>query len=483
MLSPEAPVRGAARPAVNVTAADFQAMMARRTGSGSTSAKSKSKSTPKSKSSSKSKSASKSSDTESAAVDVMDAEDTTEEERKILEAEDLVRELDALLAEKESLEKEVKTKRREIVAQIGGSEALAALEAGAASDAANEERILSARSKPVFFTETGHEEEWEETTIPTDEPSSAASDTAGSDGTVVKASLGGRKGSVGSSSTAAGDAGKVDFLQRNVALAADGAAGALAMTAEERARIATLLGDDGEEGGQGVTDDGEENPFVIPGEESGAGYSYEADAETRLEEINVRLASFAGLMSLMAAHAHSDDQSTNVTVTDTTATTTTITPTLPLPPTPSSFSSSSTTSIPTIQQPAGISTTSASSSPAKTDSGQAEIAKQERLAQIDNELAQIGIELEALPDEPVSLDRAVLQHLLDSAQEEQRLAGVGSVAGAQATEGPAPLPQLQPEEAAADEDGEGSDAEGAAISAAVAAGLPTTAPGKKAVFF
>ena len=42
------------------------------------------------------------------------------------------------------------------------------------------------------------------------------------------------------------------------------------------------------------------------GEESGAGFSYEAATESRLEEINARLASFAGLMALMAAHSSED---------------------------------------------------------------------------------------------------------------------------------------------------------------------------------
>lgn len=506
MLSPEAPVPGAARPVVNVTAADFQAMMARRTGSASSSS-SKSATTSKSKSRSKSKSksgaAAPAAAPESTAdvIDVIDADDTTEEERKILEAEDLVRELDALLAEKEKLEKEVKTQRRELIAEIGGPGALAALEAGAASDAANEARILSARStKPVFFTETACDEETEDA-----ETGEAAADgkgrrrsssssilASGSNGAVVKA-VSPNKGSAGSSA----GGGKVDFMQRNIELAADGAAGALAMTSEERARIAALLGDsDGEdsEGAGGAEEAGGANPFVLPGEESGAGFSYEAATESRLEEINARLASFAGLMALMAAHSSEDGDgqpsvdsiaataTTNTAAAATTTTTTTASAGIANVAHATSTAAAVTPTAPGSDEGDDSSSTD---SPAKTDSGQAEIARQERLAQIDRELARIEDENLLDAADPTdgaapraeALDRAVLRQLLDSAQEEQRLAGGGSFPGtSQSAEGPPPMPEPSPQPE------EDSD-EGTAISAAAAAGLPTTAPGKKAVFF
>lgn len=509
MLSPEAPVPGAARPVVNVTAADFQAMMARRTGSAS-SLSSKSATTSKSKSRSKSKSksgaaASPAAPESTVDVDVIDAEDTTEEERKILEAEDLVRELDALLAEKEKLEKEVKTQRRELLAEIGGPGALAALEAGAASDAANEARILSARSKPVFFTETACDEETEDA-----ETGEAAADgkgrrrsssssilASGSNGAVVKA-VSPNKGSVGSSA----GGGKVDFMQRNIELAADGAAGALAMTSEERARIAALLGDsDGEdsEGAGGAEEAGGANPFVIPGEESGAGFSYEAATESRLEEINARLASFAGLMALMAAHSSEDGAgqpsvdsiaataTTNTAAAATTTTTTTASAGIANVAHANSTAAAAEAAAVTPTAPGSDESDDSSNtnSPAKTDSGQAEIARQERLAQIDRELARIEDENLLDAADPTdgeapraeALDHAVLRQLLDSAQEEQRLAGGGSFPGtSQSAEGPPPMPELSPQPE------EDSD-EGTAISAAAAAGLPTTAPGKKAVFF
>ena len=103
------------------------------------------------------------------------------------------------------------------------------------------------------------------------------------------------------------------------------------------------------------------------------------------------------------------------------------------------------------------------------------------MAQIDRELARIGDENLLDAADPTdgaaphaeALDRAVLRQLLDSAQEEQRLAGGGSFPGtSQSAEGPPPMPEPSPQ-----------PEEGTAISAAAAAGLPTTPPGKKAVFF
>ena len=101
------------------------------------------------------------------------------------------------------------------------------------------------------------------------------------------------------------------------------------------------------------------------------------------------------------------------------------------------------------------------------------------MAQIDRELARIGDENLLDAADPTdgaapraeAVDHAVLQQLLDSAQE--RLAGGGSFPGtSHSAEGPPPMPEPSPQ-----------PEEGTAISAAAAAGLPTTPPGKKAVFF
>lgn len=444
MLSPEAPVAGA----VSVTAADFQAMMARRTGK-----------TPASKSKPKSSRSSAAGGGGTLSTqDVMDAEDTTEEEKKILAAEDLVRELDSLLNEKEKLEKEVKRERRALIAKIGGSEELAALEAGAASDAANTERILS--SKPVFFTETGEEDETPLSPSPADGGGSSGN---GNDAVAKGGALVPSTRSPNSADSALGGSGKIDYLQRNIDLAADGAAGALAMTAEERARIAFLVGGPDSEDNNAANDEdggdeeGNENPFLIPGEEGNvSGFTFEADAELRLQEIEARLADFGGLMALMAAHESSE-----------------------------SADAAAEDSLASPSEPAAT-TSSAAASPPKTDSGAAEIEKQERLAHIDSELARMNEEYEALAEEPaVALDSNVLKQLLSAAQHEQQLAADGAFPGAvpatAAAEAAAASSMQEPEQKPEEAGAQGEEAR--IISAAEAAGLSTTAPGKKKVFF
>jgi hypothetical protein len=421
MLSPEAPttiVSGAA-----VTSAEISSMMARRTRSaGSSAAK-----------------LAKVDGADAAAVGVgggrfgEEEEPTTAEELKILEAEDLVRELDALLAEKEQLENEIKGRRGgKGGAACGALDAdlKLALEGLAASgNDAMAAAGIAREANPTFFTETGDVAEdggddgGDDGACGADAAAAVVRGGEGTSGSALVATKEGKarkkRGSVGGAADSS--LSKTNFLQRNIALAGDAEHGALAMTTEERDRVKALMGgDDGEEGdeeGGGAEGGDEANPFAMTEDDGkvgtfelglGQGYALDGDVEGRLEEIDAQLANFAEVMRLTGSvsgfgSGDGDD--------------------IDRAPTPLSPMAES-----------------------KTHTAAGDLLQQQRLAQIDEQLAALNADFQVMENERIqqendrteTLDPAVLQKLVRDAQEETRMFGeyappaVGAAAAASA---------------------------------------------------
>ena len=209
---------------------------------------------------------------------------------KIEKAEKQVRELDALLVEKEELEREVKARKSDLA--LGGGSA------GGCGSGSLDDDAYGPAHKPVFFTEpdiggigVGSQGD------------GGGTGAADAEVEALLALEDGTPRSASSPDTPAGGAKpSTDFIKRNVELAADGAAGALAMTAEEKARIQALVGDEdesdegegeGDEGEGGATADAEPLLAGLDG-----GFTISKEEQSMLQDINARLGQFAGRLAI-----------------------------------------------------------------------------------------------------------------------------------------------------------------------------------------
>jgi hypothetical protein len=177
----------------------------------------------------------------------------------LVQAEALVAELDALLEEKEQIERDVKSRRKELGVSnplallmlegsdsradgIGGSSGSGEFGAAAAANLS----FASSDSKGIFFTETDAVE-LQGTSTGLSAPGVAANASRTVSGSEAndctaptsRTTASVPSGQVGGDTTTGG--GKKSFIQRNIELAADGAMGTLAMTEGERARVRALL--------------------------------------------------------------------------------------------------------------------------------------------------------------------------------------------------------------------------------------------------